>query len=156
MSGDAGTLVRGDLGSVSSERRGRSDCHQREGTSENGSGGGSFLGLDLLDGGEGNDTLIGHEGTDTLVGGDGADTLAGGAGTDSFRFQQSILDLAELDSVQDYLDDTLVFAGYAPGPYASWTFPVGDKILTVSPTSKRVRLVGAKTKPAANRVIIQN
>jgi Ca2+-binding RTX toxin-like protein len=115
-----------------------------------------YAGNDLLDGGEGNDTLIGHEGTDTLVGGDGADTLAGGAGTDSFRFQQSILDLAELDLVQDYLDDTLVFAGYAPGPYASWTFPVGDKILTVSPTSKRVRLVGAKTKPAANRVIIQN
>ena len=53
MSGDAATPVRGDLGSVSPEGRWRSDCHQREGTSENGSGGGSFLGLDLLGGNEG-------------------------------------------------------------------------------------------------------
>jgi hypothetical protein len=99
---------------------------------------------------------MGHDGNDTIVGGDGADILTGGAGIDMFRFQQSTTDLTELDLVQDYKDDVLVFAGYSPNPYASWTFPVGGDILTVTPSGKRVRLVNVKVRPVATKVVVQS
>jgi Ca2+-binding RTX toxin-like protein len=114
-----------------------------------------YGGNDFLSGGEGADVILGHDGNDTIVGGNGADTLTGGVGADIFRFEQSTADLAQLDLVQDYFDDTLVFAGYSPAAYATWTWPVGGDILTVQPSGKRVRLVAVKVKPAANRVIIQ-
>jgi Ca2+-binding RTX toxin-like protein len=43
----------------------------------------SDLGIDYLDGGDGNDLIVGGDGSDTLLGGAGDDTIDGGAGVDT-------------------------------------------------------------------------
>jgi hypothetical protein len=101
MSGDAGTLVRGDLGSISPERRGRSDCHQREGTSENGSGGGSFLGLDLLGGGEGAGAgAVAGMGTTASALAPPSASASGAAATTSLNLKPQVAILRETFSVR--------------------------------------------------------
>ena len=66
-------------------------------------------GVNVLDGGGGNDRIQGLGGNDTLIGGDGADQLTGGTGNDIFRFNDAsestgaardiILDFASGDSI---------------------------------------------------------
>jgi Ca2+-binding RTX toxin-like protein len=72
-------------------------------------------GADTLDGGMGGDSIDGGDGDDWIVGGRGVDTLIGGADADTYDFSQgdSPIDslVSEIDRVQFFLDDRLLFRG---------------------------------------------
>ncbi len=59
-------------------------------------------GNDLLVGGSGDDSLSGGAGNDHLRGGTGNDQLTGGAGRDHFSFDQSLSDVANVDTITDF------------------------------------------------------
>lgn len=50
----------------------------------------------------GNDTLVGSDGNDLLAGNFGNDILTGNAGQDTFKFEQNIRGVFEMDRITDY------------------------------------------------------
>lgn len=80
--------------------------------------GDTYVSVEGLAGGRGNDTLIGdasnnlligNAGDDWLAGGDGIDRLQGGAGSDTFAFETAPLGRANFDYIVDFsvADDTI-------------------------------------------------
>ncbi|HMI95583.1 MAG TPA: calcium-binding protein [Micropepsaceae bacterium] len=67
-------------------------------------------GVNKIDGGAGNDSIDGGGGADKLTGGLGADSLTGGAGSDNFVFTdiaQSTVAIAGRDEVADFNQDKI-------------------------------------------------
>jgi Ca2+-binding RTX toxin-like protein len=66
-------------------------------------------GNDSINGYGGIDTLLGNAGADILRGGLGNDALTGGAGKDGFRFDTTLHNTANVDTIKDFsvVDDTV-------------------------------------------------
>ena len=66
-------------------------------------------GSDSINGYAGIDTLMGNAGADILRGGLGNDTLTGGTGKDGFRFDTTLHNTANVDTIKDFsvVDDTV-------------------------------------------------
>jgi Ca2+-binding RTX toxin-like protein len=70
-------------------------------------------GVDLLEGGSGNDRIYGQEGNDTIIGGQGNDVLVGGTGADTFAWKLGVQGTTDTPAVDHITDFAVAQAGEA-------------------------------------------